>query len=163
MERDDEGSVAGARDSVGSTGSDFLSRLEAKLSFMEENMDGDLSPPKAGGASPSAGATATPPRAQVTRTPFSTPAAPSSVSGATSTSQPLFSTSMQPTKLSPYRDRTAELERLAQRSAERKKKRSDRENKRRVESQHEQVAPRQPVFSGQAPNATCQGRLGGAC
>ena len=111
MERDIEPG-GGSRDSVGSTGSDFLSRLEAKLSFMEENMDGETSPPKAGGASPSTRATAgSPPRAQVSRTPFSTPAAPCSSSGGTSANRPLFSSSMQPTQLSPYRDRTAELER----------------------------------------------------
>eukprot|EP00946_MAST-07B_sp_MAST-7B-sp1_P003253 g3253.t1 len=63
---------------------------------------------------------------------------------------------MQPTQLSPYRDRTAELERLAKRSAERKKKRSERQNRRDVEEQQQkdtvQLAEptEQPIFSGEA-------------
>ena len=164
-----------ARDSIGSTGSDFLSRLEAKLSFMEDTMD-DTSPEK--NSNDDRGAVSlvgTPPRARVSRTPFSTPAAPSSSTSAADRSgaPQLFSSSMQPTRLSPYRDRTAELEVLAKRSAERKKHRQAREEREAAQDAQRQRAqqlqqqqrataavtpnPRtttpQPKYSGQALRA----------
>ena len=129
MERDS--GTPRSRDSIGSTGSDFLSRLEAKLSFMEDNMKEEDSSHEREEARPKLvkDNLSTPLRANAagSRTPFSTPAGNSCQLDDRQDDTSLFSRAMQPTQLSPYRDRTSELESLAQRSAERKKNRRARE------------------------------------